>query len=257
MLTHKNRLWGEFSSHAFKNFCKQKEIQLEHTLPYSQQQNGVSERMNGTLMNKTRTLFVDTNLPKYLWGEAIRCAAYQLNRSPKTALGGKIPAEEYLGKLDLKRLRIFGCKAWACKSPVPSGKTEARATECRMVGYNKIGYRLWNPETDSIIVSPNVTFHETDFLYERKQVDNEVEKISTYEIYEKHVNELENLEVNQEIRNENQTTNRQESEEEEEYEEKKTRARNIKLPKKLTDYEVYSAYCLFTGEPETYREAIN
>ena len=44
---------GEFSSHNFRNFCKQKGITQEYTLPYTQQQNGVSERANYNLMGKS------------------------------------------------------------------------------------------------------------------------------------------------------------------------------------------------------------
>ncbi|KAG5881038.1 hypothetical protein JTB14_000862 [Gonioctena quinquepunctata] len=37
-------------------------------------------------MKKKITLFTETGSPKYLWGEAIICAAYPLNRSPTSAL---------------------------------------------------------------------------------------------------------------------------------------------------------------------------
>ena len=63
---------GEFSSKVFQNYCRQKGIRLESSLPHTPQQNGVSERINFMLMSKTRTLLAETNLPKYLWGEAIR-----------------------------------------------------------------------------------------------------------------------------------------------------------------------------------------
>ena len=79
-------------------------------------------------------MFAETNLPKYLWGEAIRCASYQLNRSPKSAVNGGLPAEVYLGKVNLSNMRIFGSRAWAYILPVPRNKLDQRAIECRMVG---------------------------------------------------------------------------------------------------------------------------
>ena len=55
--------------------------------------NEVSERINFTLMSRVRTLFAGAGLSKYLWKEAICCAAYQLNRSPTSATKGQIPAK--------------------------------------------------------------------------------------------------------------------------------------------------------------------
>lgn len=157
---------GEYSSHVFKNFCIQKGIVNEYTLPHTQQQNGVSERINFTLMSRVRTLFAETNLPKFLWGEAIRCAAYQLNRSPTVALKeNKVPAEVYLGKVNYDKMKVFGSKAWAYKLPVPEDKLETRSVECIMVGYAKNGYRLWVPKTSEIIISRDVTFDEININY--------------------------------------------------------------------------------------------
>lgn len=46
----------------------------------------VCERMNKTLQNKVRTMLSETNLPKHLWGEAIRTYAYHVNCCPALAL---------------------------------------------------------------------------------------------------------------------------------------------------------------------------
>lgn len=108
---------GEFTSDTFKNFCREQGIKLEYTITYSPQINGVSERLNKTLLDKVRTLFAETNLPRHLWGEAIRTAAYQLNRSATSALFDDIPARVYYGKLDLSKLRVFDAKAWSVTFP--------------------------------------------------------------------------------------------------------------------------------------------
>lgn len=77
-------------------------IKHELSATYTPQQNGVAEQLNRTLLDKTREMFVDTNLPKHLWGGAIRCAVYRLNRSPTRALHGELPAIIYLGNLNLE-----------------------------------------------------------------------------------------------------------------------------------------------------------
>ncbi|BES98074.1 Hypothetical protein NTJ_10889 [Nesidiocoris tenuis] len=92
---------AEFRSNSFKKFCRTRGIKLEFSVPHSPQMNGVSENIQKTLVTKARCMFADTNLPRHLWGECIRTAAYQLNRCPSTAIGGRLPAEIYLGKLTL------------------------------------------------------------------------------------------------------------------------------------------------------------
>ncbi|GJQ70651.1 hypothetical protein Trydic_g23040 [Trypoxylus dichotomus] len=86
--------------------ARQRGIQVQYTIPYTPQQNGVSERMNRTLMDKVRTKFAETNLPKELWGEAIQCSAYELNRSPTKANNGIVPAAIwYDNNIDLEKLK--------------------------------------------------------------------------------------------------------------------------------------------------------
>ena len=41
---------GEFTSNEFHNYCKDKGIKIHFTNAYTPQQNGVTERMNRTLM---------------------------------------------------------------------------------------------------------------------------------------------------------------------------------------------------------------
>ena len=41
--------WGEYVNNKFINFCTKHGIQLQHTVPYTPQQNGVAERKNHTL----------------------------------------------------------------------------------------------------------------------------------------------------------------------------------------------------------------
>ncbi|KAG5861655.1 hypothetical protein JTB14_020806 [Gonioctena quinquepunctata] len=56
---------------------------------------------------KKQELSTKTGLPKYLWGKAVSCAAYQLNLTSISASEGKIPAEQYYGFVDYSRLRVF------------------------------------------------------------------------------------------------------------------------------------------------------
>lgn len=91
---------GEFSSNNFEQFCKYKGIEIQYMSPYTPQKNGKAERMNRTLLDKVRTKFSDTNLPRKLWSEPVLCSAYELNRSPTDANNGETPASRWYGNND-------------------------------------------------------------------------------------------------------------------------------------------------------------
>lgn len=59
---------GEYCSNQLVDWCKNKGITLDYTVPYTPQLNGKAERLNRTLLDKTRALLFDANMPKYLWG---------------------------------------------------------------------------------------------------------------------------------------------------------------------------------------------
>lgn len=77
---------GEYIGNEFKDFCKENGIQMIFTVPYTPQQNGVSERINRTLMEKVRAMLHGSGMPKEMWGEALHCAVYITNRCPTNGL---------------------------------------------------------------------------------------------------------------------------------------------------------------------------
>jgi transposase InsO family protein len=54
---------GEYTSHAFKRFCAEAGIKRELTVPYTPQQNGVSERKNRAIVGAAKAMLHDQNLP--------------------------------------------------------------------------------------------------------------------------------------------------------------------------------------------------
>jgi len=76
---------GEFCSHNFESYLKQHGIIYQTTNPYTPQQNGTSERMNRTIVEKSRCLLYDANLEmdreNKFWAEAVNAAVYIKNRS--------------------------------------------------------------------------------------------------------------------------------------------------------------------------------
>ncbi|KAF7280757.1 hypothetical protein GWI33_005539 [Rhynchophorus ferrugineus] len=82
-----------------------------------------------------RTKILESGIPKYLWGEALKCSAYELNRRPTAALPrGKTPSGMWNRRNDLNKLRIFGCRAWYTILP-KCNKLDPRVGKAVMVGY--------------------------------------------------------------------------------------------------------------------------
>lgn len=104
---------GEFVNYEFKDWCKNKGIVIDRTIPHTPQLNGKAERLNRTIMEKGRALIFDSKLKKEFWGEAVRVAVYLLNRSlVDSCLQDKTPSENWSGKKpDLSRLQLFGSEA--------------------------------------------------------------------------------------------------------------------------------------------------
>ena len=67
---------GEYTSSVFNNFCANLGIKRELTVPYNPQQNGVSERKNRSIVEETKAMLHDEDLPMFLWDEACNTAVY-------------------------------------------------------------------------------------------------------------------------------------------------------------------------------------
>lgn len=154
----------EYGSKEQKAFYKRKGIQIQPTVAYSPQQNGVAERFNRTLVEKVRTMLIDSNMPKYMWCEAVLAGTYILNRCPTASLSdNRTPAEYWTGvKPDLSKLRIFGCKAFAWVPGQLRKKLDNKSREAVMVGYAPNGYRLWDRSSRKIFIARDIKF---DLIY--------------------------------------------------------------------------------------------
>jgi hypothetical protein len=153
----------EYRNRQFTEFCHLHGIHQQFTNVYSASQNGVSERINYTLLNPVRCMLSESKLPKSLWAEALSTAVYVRNRSPTSAVPGKTPYEVWTGsKPDLAHLRVFGQRAYAHVPAETRRKLDDRAVQTVFVGYdNQVkGYRLVHRNTLRLIISKDVTFIE-------------------------------------------------------------------------------------------------
>lgn len=106
---------GDYSSNGFKNFTQQEGIQIQYTVPYSPEQNGVAERLNRTLFKILRCFFSDLPyLVKELWAELVRIASYIKNRLPFSSNSSFLSLFEilYHRKPSIDHLRISESKCF-------------------------------------------------------------------------------------------------------------------------------------------------
>ena len=140
-------------------------VLVEFTTPYTPEQNGVAERLNRTLMTKTRAMLSDAGLPTELWGEAMYTACYLHNRTARQYSDQvATPEEMWTGrKPDLAHLRVFGCVAYAQVAKEQRGKLEDTSIRGILIGYTPASrqYRVYNPETKAVERYSTVRFDET------------------------------------------------------------------------------------------------
>jgi len=149
---------GEFTSHAFQEFLASSGCKHEVLAAYSQEQNGVAERVNRTIVGRAKAMLYGAQLPPFLWAEAARTAEYIMNRTP-TRSQTKTPYELWTAKpaQSLVHLKPSGCKRWHHVTKDLRRKWEPNAIKGHLVGYEgRNQYRVYS--NHSIIITRDVDF---------------------------------------------------------------------------------------------------
>lgn len=248
---------GEYRG-QFLKYSGEKGYNVRFTPRKESQLNGVAEVCNKILCEKARAMLIESGLPKCLWSEAVKYAAFVLNRC-ETRESGKTPAEVALGEnTSVHRLKLFGCLAYAHVKE-PGDKMSARSRKCFFVGVSEGAYRVYDPLRKRVTVERNVEFDERRTF--RMESENKVVKIETSE--EK--DDAREDEANEKVLE-------RESESEEETRESRPK-REKRKPRYLLDYDLNTVTALMAeGEqevdfegiaietndaPKTYEEAVN
>ena len=107
-----------------------------------------------------RSMISQSTLPESLWGEAIKTAAYILNRVPTKATA-KNPYELWTGrKPSLKHFRVWGCPVEARPYRPNENKLEPRTISSYFIGYSERskGYKFYDPKSRNIFETGIATF---------------------------------------------------------------------------------------------------
>lgn len=79
------------------------------TASYTSQHNDLVKRRNITLINMTRSMLKEKNLPHTLYGEAIVTSAYVLNRCPIKKSKEVVHIKKWTGRKQIVRyFKVFG-----------------------------------------------------------------------------------------------------------------------------------------------------
>ncbi|KAI5327439.1 hypothetical protein L3X38_026835 [Prunus dulcis] len=164
---------GEYTSYEFLEYCSDLGMERQLTIAYSPQQNGIAERRNRTICEMARSMMTEKKLPVKFWAETVGTAMYLQNRCYTTSVTDKTPFEASTGrKPGVKHLRVFGS---ICYSHIPSNLRQMfddKASKRIFMGYGSCenGYRIYNLQTEKIILSRTVVFYENkSWNWESKQ----------------------------------------------------------------------------------------
>ncbi|CAI7760964.1 unnamed protein product [Closterium sp. NIES-54] len=136
---------GEFSSDLLRDFCRGEGILQSFMLPDSPQQNGISERRIGLVMEY---------------------AAHQLNLWPCVSLPETLPTLRWTGEVgDVSVFRVWGSPAFV--RDTSADKLSARAIPFVFLGFvpEAPGWQFYHPTSRRVLPSLDVTFEESVPLY--------------------------------------------------------------------------------------------
>ncbi|CCX07928.1 Similar to Retrovirus-related Pol polyprotein from transposon TNT 1-94; acc. no. P10978 [Pyronema omphalodes CBS 100304] len=80
---------GAFDNTEFRDLCTAHGTAIEFTPPYTQDKNGVAERLIGVIVQRARAMLIDAQAPVEFWAEAVNTAVYIHQRIPSKALSSK------------------------------------------------------------------------------------------------------------------------------------------------------------------------
>lgn len=154
---------GEFISTAFNQFCTDRGIARQFTVPNNSSQNAIAELKNRYLQECARALLTQSKLHCRYWAEAVQTATYLHNRLPTTVFEGSTPFERWTGhKPGIDHLRIFGAPVYAHVPAQLRRMLDDRAKKLIFVGYSDQvkGYKTYDPDTRTVSFTRSATFHE-------------------------------------------------------------------------------------------------
>ncbi|GKE51182.1 retrovirus-related pol polyprotein from transposon TNT 1-94, partial [Tanacetum coccineum] len=140
-----------------------KNIMQQFSTAQTPQQNGVVERRNRTLVEAARTMLIFSQLPEFLWAEAVATACFTQNRSIIHTQHIKTPYELLRGrKPNVEYFHAFCSLCYPTNNRDDLGKMKPKVDIGVFIGYSETsrGFRIYNKRTKKIMETIHVKFDE-------------------------------------------------------------------------------------------------
>ena len=137
-------------------------VELKHSAPHCQWQNGVAERSIGLVKDLVRVLLLEADLPaKRYWGFAARHAVWILNNTPTKALNDRSPHEILTGcRPDARMFHRFGSSCYRHTNKKKNSQFGPKSELCRFlhVSDSTTGYVVERVSDKRIFTTSEVSF---------------------------------------------------------------------------------------------------
>ncbi|KAJ9511133.1 hypothetical protein QJQ45_013172 [Haematococcus lacustris] len=165
----------EYVNKQMQQYCSDKGIIHQHSAPYSPEQNGAAERLNRTIMEKTRSILHAGRMGLQYWADAAKLSNYVRCVLPVTDQP-LTPWESFFGvKPDLSGLRVFGSAVWVHVPAQKRSKLEAKAVRGVFVGY-QLGSKSYK------VLVAGREYHSKDVIFDEQLIQDLPTKPATQQL---------------------------------------------------------------------------
>jgi transposase InsO family protein len=162
----------EYINKNFQNFLRENGILHETSCVGTPQQNGVAERKNRHILEVTRALLLESQVPREFWDHALSYAVYLINRMPTQANKFQTPLQAFTSHINIPSIlnlspKLFGCVAFVHIRKQNRTKLDSCAEKCIFLGFGTFqkGYKCYNPLTGKWYTSMDVMFNEREYFF--------------------------------------------------------------------------------------------
>jgi transposase InsO family protein len=164
---------SEFKNLQVEEYLKEEGIKHEFPAPYTQQQNGVVERKNKTLIDMARMMLGEYKTLEWFWSKAMNTAYHAINHLYLHRLLKKTTYDILTGnKPNVSYFRVFGSKCYILVKKGRHSKFAPKVVEGFWLGYdtNTREYRVFNKSLGLVEIPSDIVFDETNGS-QREKVD--------------------------------------------------------------------------------------